>query len=93
MENNSNFDKFVSILAAFVNDNEMRSEKTKEKFFGKSDIAILTLIGMLLTTTILMVALRFVVQPAYWCLVDLFSIVLLAVPAYFIVIRKLLKKK
>lgn len=91
MGNNSNFDKLVSILASFVNDNEIGSEKTKEKFFGKSDIAILTFIGILLTT-ILMVTLRFAVQLTYWYLVDLFSIVLLAVLAYFIVISKQLKK-
>ena len=93
MENNSKIDKFVSKLTYLLNGNEDGSEKAEVKLFGKYDIAILTFTGILLTTLIIMVALRFVVQPPYWHLVDLFSIVLLAVLTYFVVIRKLFKKK
>ena len=93
MENNFNVEKLVSELAYLINDNEFGSEKPEENFFGKSDIAILTFIGSLLTIIIVMVALRFVIQPAYWYLVDLFSLVLLITLTYFFVIRKLFRKK
>ena len=92
MENNSKIDKFVPKLTYLLNGNENGSEKTKEKFFGNYDIAILSFIGILLTIIILMVVLRFVIQPLYWHLIDLFSIILLAVPTYYIVIPKLFKK-
>lgn len=92
MENNSKIDKFVSKLTCLLNINENGSEKAEVKLFGKYDIAILTFTGILLITLIITVALRFVVQPPYWHLVDLFSFILLAVVTYYIVIRKLLKK-
>ena len=93
MENNSKIDKFVSKLTCLLNINENGSEKAEVKLFGKYDIAILTFIGILLITTILLLALRFVAQPAYWYLVDLFSIILLVSLEYFFVIRKLFQKK
>ena len=92
IQNHSKFDKFVSKLAYLIYYNENVTGKTEEKFFGKYDIAILTFIGILLTTTILLLALRFVAQPAYWYLVDLFSIILLVSLEYFFVIRKLFQK-
>ena len=93
MENDSKINKFLSKLTYLLNDNENRSEKAEEKFFGKYDIAMLSFIGILLTTIIISVGLRFVVQPAYWHLVDLFSFILLAVPTYYIVIQKIFRKK
>lgn len=92
MENNSKIDMFVSKLTRLVNDNDNGSGETEEKFFGKYDIAIWKFIGLLLAAIIVMFALRFVFQPSYWLLTDLFSMVSLAVLAYFFVIQKLLKK-
>lgn len=80
-------------LACLMNDNENGSGKTEEKIFDKSDRAILTFIGLLLTITFLMVVLRFAIQPLYWNLTDLFSIILLATLSYFFVILKLFRKK
>ena len=93
MENNSKFDKFASKLTYLLNGNEAGEKKPKETFFNKVGIAILTSIGILLIIIIIMVALRFVVQPAYWYLVDSFAFILLVTLTYFIVIRKLFKKK
>ena len=93
MENNSKIDKFVSKLTCLLNINENGSEKAEVKLFGKYDIAILTFTGILLTTIIISVGLRFVVQPAYWLLVDIFSFIYLAVFTYYIVIRKIFRKK
>lgn len=93
IKNQSKFDKLVSKLAYLINYNGNVTGKTEEKFLGKYDIAILRFIGILLTTTILLLALRLVAQPAYWYLVDLFSIILLVSLEYFFVIRKLFQKK
>ena len=93
MENNSKIDKFLSKLTCLLNINENGSEKAEVKIFGKYDIAILTFIGILSTITILMVALRLVVQPPYWYLVDVFSIIMLITLTNSIVIRKIFKKK
>ena len=93
MENNSKFDKFVSKLTCLLNSNEDDSEKADVELFGKYDIAILTFIGILSIALIISIALRFVLHPAYWLLVDIFSLIFLAVLTYYIVIRKLFRKK
>lgn len=93
MENNCKFERFVSKMISLINDEENGSKKTEEKLFGKGDIAILKIGGILLAFTALIVGLRFVVEPPYWYLVDLFSTIAFVIAVYFIVIRKLFKKK
>lgn len=93
MENNSKFEKFVSILASYVNDNENDAKKCENDFFGKIGIAVMKFIGLLTAILIIMVGLRFVVHPEYWHLVDLFSTVSLVTLSYFIVISKIFKKE
>ena len=93
MENDSVINKFLSKLTYLLNDNENDSEKAEEKFFGKYNIAILKVTGILLTNIIISFGLRFVVQPAYWLFIDIFSVIFLATLTYYIVIRKLFRTK
>ena len=93
MENNYKFERFIAKLEYWLNDKEKASERAEEKFFGKYDIAILKFLGILLILLILIVGLRFVVEPRNWYLVDRFSIIFSVIITYFIVIRKLFKKK
>lgn len=93
MENNSKLEQLVSKLACWVNDNETVSDNAEDKIFGRYDIAIWKFTGILSITLIITVALRFMVQPAGWYLVDLCSVIMLVILAYFTVVRKLFQKK